>query len=299
MLRPLLQAMRPHQWVKNGFVLAPLIFARQLTESSSLMAATLAFCGFSAVASAIYLLNDAMDVERDRLHPSKRSRPIASGALPVRVALAAAAVLAPGGLALAGMTRPGALMTIGTYLVVNIAYSIRLKHVALLDVFIIALGFLLRVIAGALAVGVGISPWLLICTFFVALFMAFGKRRAELEELGGDASDHRSALADYNTGFVDKALAALMAMTVMSYALYTIDAIVIARLGTDALVLTVPMVLFGVLRYLYQIHRGHGGSPTKLVLQDHVLQATVAVYLLMVTAAIYGQVQLGLVLQAQ
>ena len=209
MLRPLLQAMRPHQWVKNGFVLAPLIFARQLTEPKSLMAAGLAFCAFSAVASAIYLLNDAMDVERDRLHPSKRNRPIASGALSIRVALAAAAILAPGGLALAWLTRPGAVMTIGTYLVVNIAYSIRLKHVALLDVFIIALGFLLRVIAGALAVGVGISPWLLICTFFVALFMAFGKRRAELEELGSDASGHRAALAEYNTGFVDKALAAL------------------------------------------------------------------------------------------
>ncbi len=299
MLRPLLQAMRPHQWVKNGFVLAPLIFARQLTEPTSLLASALAFCAFSAVASAIYLLNDAMDVERDRLHPSKRHRPIASGALPVRVALAAAALLAPGGLALAWLTQPGAVATIATYLVVNIAYSIRLKHIALLDVFIIALGFLLRVIAGALAVGVGISPWLLICTFFVALFMAFGKRRAELEELGGDATGHRAALAEYNAGFVDKALAALMAMTVMSYALYTIDALVIARLGTDALVLTVPLVLFGVLRYLYQIHRGQGGSPTTLVLRDHVLQATVGVYVLMVTAAIYGQVQLGLVLQGR
>jgi 4-hydroxybenzoate polyprenyltransferase len=295
-LKSLLRAMRPHQWVKNGFVLVPLIFARRLTDPVALLDAGLAFAAFCAVASAIYLINDSADVERDRSHPTKRTRPIASGAISVRLALVTAAVLAPAGLLLAAQTRLGAVIALAIYLVVNLLYSSGLKHVALLDVFIIAFGFLLRVIAGALAVGVGISPWLLVCTFFVALFMAFGKRRAELVDLGDAATDHRAALADYTPGFIDKSLAALMAMTVMSYALYTIDRDVIARLGTDALVTTVPIVLFGVLRYLFQVHRGEGGSPTLLVLRDRVLQATVALYIVVVTVAIYSGVQLGLVL---
>jgi 4-hydroxybenzoate polyprenyltransferase len=166
--------------------------------------------------------------------------------------------------------------------------------VPLLDVFIIAFGFLLRVVAGAFGIDAGISPWLLICTFFFALFIAFGKRRAELDDLGDDAGKHRAALDDYGPAFLDQTLAALMGMTVMSYALYTIDHDVMERLGTDALVLSVPFVLFGVLRYLMQIHRGKGGSPTRLVLRDRVLQLTVVVYVVLVTFAIYRGLHLGL-----
>lgn len=291
---PLLRAMRLHQWVKNGFVLAPLIFARRLTDPTSLGAAALAFAGFCAVASGIYLINDIADIDRDRVHPSKRLRPIASGALSKRAALVAAAALLPLGIWLAKLANDGTATVVLVYAAVNLAYSLRLKHIALLDVFIIALGFLLRVVAGALSVDAGVSPWLLICTFFVALFMAFGKRRAELEELGEGALDHRQALGAYNLAFLDKALGALMAMTVMSYALYTIDRDVIARLGTDALVVTVPLVLFGVLRYLYQVHRGEGGSPTLLVLRDRVLQVTVLLYLVATTFAIYTGWRLGL-----
>lgn len=295
MLPAWVRALRPHQWVKNGFVLAPLIFARRLTDPASVLAALAAAAAFSAVASAIYLVNDVEDVERDRRHPTKRDRPIAAGQLSVRSALAIAGVLGVLGLALAAWaTTPAALATVAVYGAVNLAYSLRLKHIALLDVFIIALGFLLRVITGALAMGAGISPWLVVCTFFVALFMAFGKRRAELIELGDGAADHRAALQGYDATLLDQSLAALAAMTVMSYALYTIDAAVIHRLGTDALVLTVPLVLFGVLRYLTQIHAGLGGSPTRLVLRDRVLQVTVAAYLLLATAAIYLGARLGL-----
>lgn len=290
----LLQAMRPHQWVKNGFVVAPLIFARKLTETASVTQAAMIFAGFSLVASSIYLINDSADVERDRSHPVKRNRPIASGAISVRFALLTALVLAAAGAGLTFTASSAALAVVGIYFVTNLLYSTWLKHVPLLDVFIIAFGFLLRVVAGAVGIGAGISPWLLICTFFVALFMAFGKRRGEIDALGAEAAKHRAALGDYGPDFLDQTLSALMAMTVMSYALYTIDRDVMHRLGTDALVLSVPLVLFGVLRYQMQIHRGQGGSPTRLVLRDRVLQFTVLLYVVVVTTAIYRGLQLGL-----
>lgn len=290
-----LRALRPHQWVKNAFVFAALIFARKLTDTEAGVRSLLAFAAFCAVASAIYLINDVADFERDRVHPKKRLRPIAAGQVQRRTAVIMAAVLGPAGLALGWWLNPSSGVTLSIYCVMNLSYSFGLKHVVLLDVFIIALGFLLRVSMGAFAIGVGISPWLLICTFFIALFLAFCKRRHELVSLGEDAAAHRGILAEYSTTFLDKMVSALASMTVMSYALYTIDARVIAKLGTDALVITVPLVLFGVFRYLYLVHqRQMGGSPTEIVLRDRSVQAIVGLYVLVVVWAIYFNVHLGL-----
>jgi 4-hydroxybenzoate polyprenyltransferase len=290
-----IKALRPHQWVKNAFVFAALVFSRNLTNAEAGLRALLAFAAFSAVASAIYLVNDVMDFERDRVHPKKRNRPIAAGKVKRPTALFMAAGLAPIGLGIAWWLNTATGITITAYGLMNLSYSFGLKNVVLLDVFIIALGFLLRVSVGAFAIEVGISPWLLICTFFIALFLAFCKRRHELVSLGEDAAAHRGILAEYSTPFIDKMISALASMTVMSYALYTIDPRVSSRLGTDALVITVPLVLFGVFRYLYLVHRHQmGGSPTEIVLTDRSVQAIVLLFVGLAVSLIYFNVQLGL-----
>ncbi|MEZ4433261.1 MAG: decaprenyl-phosphate phosphoribosyltransferase [bacterium] len=202
--------------------------------------------------------------------------------------------LAPLGLgSLALNERTG--FTLAIYGVLNLAHRSGSAHVVLLDVFIIAAGFL-RVCAGAFAIEVGISPWLVLCTFFIALFLAFCKRRQELVSLGDDAAAHRGILAEYTTPYIDKMISALASMTVMSYALYTIDPNVAVKLRTDGLVMTLPLVLFGVFRYLYLVHRhDKGGSPTEVVLTDRGVQAIVALYLVVVVVCIYFEVKLGLV----
>jgi 4-hydroxybenzoate polyprenyltransferase len=290
-----LRALRPHQWIKNFFVFAALVFSRRLTDPDAALRTLVAFAAFCAVASAIYLVNDVADYERDRVHPTKRNRPIAAGKVSRGTALVMAAVLAPLGIAAAFWLNVPTGVIIGAYGIINLTYSLWLKHVVLLDVFIIALGFLLRVTVGAVAIPVPISPWLLICTFFIALFLGICKRRHELVTLGEDAASHRGILAHYNTPFIDKMVSALAGMTVMSYALYTIDPRVAARLGTDGLVLTVPFVLFGIFRYLYLVHlRQKGGSPTEVVLTDKGMQTTIALYLGMTLVLIYFNVNLGL-----
>ena len=291
-----LKALRPHQWVKNVFVFAALIFSQNLLRFDLLMDTLLAFAAFSLTASSIYLLNDIMDYERDRLHPKKSKRPIASDKVSRRTAGIMAACIAPLGLGLAWYlnTRTGIVLT--AYGLMNLGYSLSFKHVVLVDVFIIAAGFLLRVSAGAFAIEVGISPWLLLCTFFIALFLAFCKRRHELVSLGESAQEHRGILAEYSVTFIDKMVSALASMTVMSYALYTIDPSVVKRLGTDGLIVTLPLVLFGVFRYLYLVHqKQQGGSPTEILLRDRSIQAISIIYLVIVVVCIYFGFNLGLI----
>ncbi len=289
------RALRPKQWVKNVFVFGAVIFAQRLTDQAALLASALAFAAFACVSSSIYLINDTLDYEHDRVHPKKSKRPIAAGLVQRKTAVALSLALTPLGIGLGYALNPATAAVLGVYYVTNLAYSTKLKHIAVVDVFIIAFGFLLRVVAGAMAISVPVSAWLLVTSFFFALFMAFGKRRGELDALGDNAAAHRANLADVSVAFVDQAISALTAMTVMSYALYTIDAEVIRRLGTDALVLTVPLALFGVLRYLHQVHLGRGGSPTSLVLTDRGLQLSGLVWLVMVIAFVYLDVQLGLI----
>lgn len=278
-LPPLLALLRPHQWVKNVFVGAPFLFA--LTErsratwgdSAELLRVALAVASFSLAASSIYVVNDVLDRESDRRHPEKRKRPIASGAVSVPAALAVGVACLLASIGLATQAESGAGSVLGVvlaYVVMNSAYSLRLKHVVLVDVFCIALGFLLRVLAGGFAVGVPLSNWLKLCTFFLALFLALCKRHAELELLGEDSGRHRKNLREYSIGFLDQATGVLAACSVLSYAMYTVDASTQARMG-DGIVYTVPFVVFGIFRYLLLVQtRGGGGSPSRVLLGGDV-----------------------------
>lgn len=291
-----LLALRPHQWVKNVFVLAALVFSKRFMEGTEyIVDALLMVLAFSLAASSIYLVNDISDYERDRVHPKKRLRPIASGRISRVGAGVLAAFVAPLSWWLAWQLDTACLAVVIVYTVMNLAYSLKLKHVVLLDVFIIALGFLLRVTAGAFAINTKVSPWLILCTFFVALFLAFCKRRNELESLGADAASHRGILASYSLVFIDKMVSALASLTIMSYALYTIDPSVVARLETDGLILTLPIVLFGVFRYLFLVHQKQkGGSPTEVMLKDRSIQVIGILYLGVSIACIYFKWNIGL-----
>lgn len=278
-LPPLLVALRPHQWIKNVFVGAAFLFALPemggdpMERTAELFRVLYAAASFCLAASSIYVLNDVMDRESDRKHPEKRRRPIASGAVSVPAALGLGALCLLASLLLAtraGTDKGSVLAVVGLYAAMNTAYSLRLKHIVLVDVFCIALGFLLRVLAGAFAVGRDISPWLVICTFFLALFLALCKRHAELELLGDEGGSHRKNLREYSLGFLDQATAILAACSVLSYAMYTFDERTIERFG-EGLIYTVPFVVFGIFRYLLLVQtRGGGGSPSRVLLGGDV-----------------------------
>ncbi|MDF1799888.1 MAG: decaprenyl-phosphate phosphoribosyltransferase [Planctomycetota bacterium] len=276
------RALRPHQWVKNLFVLAAFGFGLGDQELGLGMAAAwsalAAFFAFSFGASAIYLVNDIMDVEADRAHPTKCRRPIAAGELAVPAAWGLAGVMAIGALILAyvsgssefGLKLDGSWklpLVVGSYMTMNLAYSIKLKHVVLVDVFCIATGFLLRVIGGGVAVGVEVSHWLLLCTLFLALFLGFNKRRAELAALGGEGST-RATLNDYNLPQLDQMVTMIAACTIVCYALYTVDVDTVTKFHAgDRLVWSVPFVVFGLSRYLHLVqNQGAGESPTRVLL---------------------------------
>ncbi|MDP6762409.1 MAG: decaprenyl-phosphate phosphoribosyltransferase [Planctomycetota bacterium] len=273
----LLRAMRPHQWVKNVFVLAPLFFARAAGETWStdygdVHSALLALVAFVLGSSAIYLLNDLWDVESDRAHPQKRLRPIASGALPVGAARAAVAGCAALSLA-AGHGAGGEPVSVAwvvlAYMALNFLYSARLKRIVLVDVFCIAAGFLLRVIAGGVAAGAQLSQWLMLCTLFLALFLALCKRRAETDLLGGERADHRATLGEgaYNVRFLDQMVTALAACTILCYAMYTVSEETVSKFGTEQLIWTVPFVVFGLARYMLLVtNERAGGSPARTLL---------------------------------
>jgi 4-hydroxybenzoate polyprenyltransferase len=278
-LPPLLRAMRPHQWVKNIFVVAALVFAGGVAEGAGrevhVVPVLLAVAAFCLGSSAIYLLNDVLDVESDRAHPSKCKRPIAAGELSIGSALLAAGVCAAAALGLAWAARGEpvpVLWVLLAYLTLNLAYTLRLKHVVLLDVFCIASGFLFRVQAGASAVGVPVSHWLFLCTLFLSLFLALCKRRAEIDLLGDDRGDHRAILSQYTTGFLDQMVTLVAACTIVSYTMYTVSDDTAHNFGEDHhLIVTVPFVVFGLARYmlLVQTQRG-GGSPSRVLLGGDV-----------------------------
>ena len=291
-----LRAVRLHQWIKNFFVFAPLVFSRNLTNLDLVLRSLVVFAAFCVTASGVYLLNDVADYERDRVHPTKRNRPIASGAISRLTAVILGLVLLPTGVIIAFGLGTSTGVALGLYLAVNLVYSQWLKHIVLLDAFVIAFGFLLRVSAGALGIDVGISAWLLTCTLFISLFLAFCKRRNELITLGADASNHRGILAEYSTPLLDNMVSSLGGMTVMSYALYTIDQRTVSAMGTDGLVLTVPFVLYGVFRYLHLVHlRQGGGSPTLVVLKDRGMQLVILLWFLTCVSVIYFRLNVGLI----
>jgi 4-hydroxybenzoate polyprenyltransferase len=298
MISPLsahIKALRPHQWVKNAFVLMPLIFAAKLNDPSALTSALWAFFAFSLSASSIYLLNDTLDYERDQAHPKKRLRPIASGQVKRPVALLLSALCLGGAMSVAWGINTATLSALAAYVVMNTGYSLGLKHLFLIDLFMIAIGFILRVSVGAFAINVSLSPWLLLCTLFIALFLGLCKRRHERVSLGEEAAAHRSILAHYSVPFLDQLILITTAATIMCYALYTIDPWVCARLGTNALLLTIPLVLLGIFRYLALVYQGgEGGSPTQVVLKDRGIQVIVVLYLALSVGLIQSKLHLAL-----
>jgi len=266
-----LRQMRVRQWTKNLVLFAGVIFSYHFLEPAELIRAALGFLSFSFLASSVYVLNDLQDVEKDRIHPKKRFRPIAAGEISIAAARVLLVLLLSAAIGVGTYLGPGFLVTISIYYVLNIAYSWRLKHVVILDVMIIAAGFVLRAVAGvkALTVDELISPWLLICTLFLALFLAVCKRRQERELLADAAEDHRRTLQEYPPQLVDQLIAVTTAATIISYAIYTVSPVTVARFGTEALVYTIPFVVFGVFRYLYLVHRRQqGGSPSEVLLSD-------------------------------
>ncbi len=272
--RALLVSTRPKQWTKNGLLFLGLIFARSLGEPNLVVRASLGFIDFCFLASATYLVNDLIDMERDRQHPTKRKRPIASGRISPSVATATAVLLLIGSLAMAAaLGTPFALMAL-LYLTLTFSYSLWLKHVVIVDVLAVAAGFVLRAAAGAVVITVPISPWLYVCTMLGALFLAIGKRRHELVLLEGSATNHRRILEEYNLPLLDQMISVVTSATVIAYSLYTFSAENLPRNG--AMMLTVPFLLYGIFRYLYLIHvKKVGGAPEDLLLSDRHLLATV------------------------
>jgi 4-hydroxybenzoate polyprenyltransferase len=272
--RAVVQLLRPHHWVKNGFVLAGLLFGHAWGDAHTVLAALVATAAFCLASSAVYAFNDAHDAPRDREHPEKNGRPVARGAIAPGTARGIAAALAVLALGLAGWAGAAVAALVAAYLALNAAYTLGLKHVAVLDVFIIAAGFMLRLLAGTWGLGIEPSRWLLACGFLLTLFLGFAKRRAELDRLADDAGQHRAVLEDYSLAFLDKAVFACAVGMVVTYALYTVADTTVALHGTDDLIWTLPWVLLGTFRYLFRLHyRGGGGDPAQELLRDPLLAA--------------------------
>ena len=282
------KSLRPRQWAKNLFVFAAVVFSQNLFTPLVGLAA-LAFVIFCGLSGAIYLVNDVADMEKDRLHPEKRRRPIASGTLPRSLGVALAAALLGASLGAAFILSPRFGLVALAYAVLLVAYSLWLKTVVIVDVLTVATGFVLRAVAGAAAVDVDISGWLIICTILVALFLALGKRRHEYLSLGGAAAAHRPILAEYSEGFLDQMIAVVTASTVTAYALYTMSPETVAKFHTRFLPLTLPFVLYGIFRYLYLLyHRELGGNPSDLLLNDRALLVNTLLWMAALVAIIYG-----------
>jgi 4-hydroxybenzoate polyprenyltransferase len=280
--------LRPRQWVKNLFVFAGLIFAQKLFTPAAwvALAGFAIFCGLSG---AIYLFNDVADRERDRLDPRKRMRPIAAGRLPVGVAIGTGVVLVMGGLVLAALLSRAFFLTAFAYVILLIAYSAWLKHIVIVDALVVAGGFVLRAVAGAVVIDVEISGWLLICTILLALFLALGKRRYEYVALEQDAARHRPILAEYSPALLDQMIAVVTASTVTAYALYTMSPETVAKFHTHWLPATLPFVLYGIFRYLYLLYqRRLGGNPSELLLSDRALLINTICWICAVLLIIYG-----------
>jgi len=279
--------MRPRQWLKNGLVYVPLFFDGKLTDPNSIVRTTIAFVLLCMMSGAVYIMNDLKDIDKDRQHPKKRYRPLASGQLNPTVAAVAAVLLAVFSLIVGFFLSPAFDLVLLTYLVIQIAYTFYLKNVVLLDVMTIAAGFILRVAAGVAVINVErFSPWLYVCTGLLALFMVLGRRRHELLLLGQDASNHRSILTEYNLELIDLLIGIVTTSAIVAYSLYTFMAEGLP--ANNMMMLTIPFVLYAVFRYLYLIHVQHeGGAPEEIFLRDRPMQATLLLYSAVVFLALY------------
>ena len=284
---PLLALMRPHQWVKNAFVAAPLFFTPDRLSAGSALTVLLGMLCFCALSSAVYILNDTLDREADRHHPDKRHRPLAAGTVALAPALATMVALAAGGLAVALALSLGFGAIALVYLAINALYSLKLKDVSIVDVLLVSLGFVLRVYGGAELIDVLPSVWIIVCTGLLALFLALAKRRDDLVKRLD--AEHRSALKGYTKPFIDTAITLVLGALLVSYLIYTTDPAVMSRIGSQHLYLTTPFVVAGVLRYLQiTLVEERSGSPTLLALTDRFLVVTVLGWIATFAALIYG-----------
>jgi 4-hydroxybenzoate polyprenyltransferase len=286
----MIASMRPQQWIKNLFLFAALVFSGNLFVLHDVLLTVAGFFLFCLSSSGVYLFNDVSDLENDKLHPVKSQRPLPSGRLGVGPALGASFILGAAGLFGAYLLRPQFALILLLYLLINAGYSVKLKDIVILDVMTISAGFVLRVIAGAVLIGVPTSEWLIICTMLLSLFLGFSKRRHELTILEAQAETHRSVLAHYSPYFLDQMIGIVTASTVMSYALYTISDETVRKFGTTHIFYTVPFVLYGIFRYLYLVHKKEaGGNPTRLALTDFPLLINIALWIITATIIIYGK----------
>ncbi len=283
-----LRAARPKQWSKNGVLLVPLLFAKGLLSTELLTRGIAAVFSFSLLASGVYVVNDWFDREKDRLHPEKKHRPIAAGELSGLGAVVLVALLWVGATAIGSWLGVPFLVVLGSYLGLQVLYTGALKKLVILDVMVIALGFIIRVYAGAVAIDVRVSSWLFLCTLLGAVFLGFAKRRAELSSLEENATAHRANLADYSLPMLDQMMSISAAASIVAYSLYTVAPETIQRIGSDHLKFTMPCVVFAVFRYLFLVHkRGAGGAPEKVILGDAPLLLDVGLFLAIASWALY------------
>jgi 4-hydroxybenzoate polyprenyltransferase len=284
----LIKLARPAQWSKNIFVFTALIFSGAIIKTDALKNSILAFIIFCLAASGIYFFNDFKDLKEDRLHKTKKNRPLASGELPPFTGILGSITLTILALFLSTYYLDNIFtLIIAFFVVMNIAYSMGLKHIAILDVFIISAGFVLRVLAGASAISKMPSAWLIICATTVSLFLGFTKRRAEIVAMGLQAVNHRKVLGKYNEAFLDQVISIVTTATVVCYALYTVDPYTIEMVGSKLLILSLPLVLYGIFRYLYLVYHSHSGSdPTKNIFSDIPLLITGTLWVLLCLAIV-------------
>jgi 4-hydroxybenzoate polyprenyltransferase len=276
----LIRSFRPEQWTKNLIVFGALVFSKSFTDLQLIESSIILFGLFCLASSSVYLFNDVLDYEKDRVHPTKSNRPIASGVIPRSTAVVLSALFMAGAMLAAWiLLNPQTVLLLACYAVLNILYSIVLKHIVIVDVMTIAVGFVLRAIAGGIAISVPISSWLVVCTFLLALFLAFGKRRHELESLKEAASEHRAILEHYSIYFLDQMISVVTAAVVVAYTFYTLSPEVEQKLGVEHLEISMPFVMYGIFRYLYLIHKKEkGGSPSRILLTDLPLLVNVLLW---------------------
>jgi 4-hydroxybenzoate polyprenyltransferase len=286
----LFKSLRPTQWIKQGFILLPLLFAQKVFHYPSLLRSLEAIAIFCLLTGAIYLINDLVDVEADRRHPVKKYRPLAAGLISPRLVKMAAGLLLLWSLISGALVGQGFFLVLVTYLTIQLLYNYRLKDIVILDIFSVSAGFFLRVIAGAVAIQVIVSHWLIICSILLSMFLALAKRRQEIEFLGErDAGNHRIIFSQYSEYLLDQMIGVITASTLLSYMLYCISPETIEKFHTDHMIYTFPFVLYGIFRYLYLIHqKNQGGAPEKVLVSDLPLLLSVILWGLFCMLIIYG-----------
>jgi len=288
MVAAIIASMRPKQWSKNLIIFAGLIFSQHFFDLSFLKISFLAFVAFCLNASSVYLINDLKDLEQDRLHPVKKFRPLASGRISQQQAAIFSVILALFSLTLAFNLHRGFGLLLASYWVMMISYSFKLKHVVIVDILIISIGFIIRAISGAVVLDVLISRWLMACAIFLSLFLILAKRRVEIVELGAEAVNHRAILEEYGERFLDQMIAVVTACTIISYVLYTVGPETVAKFETHNLILTVPFVIYGIFRYLYLVYqRNMGGRPEVVLLTDRPLVFSVFLWIIASILIVY------------